>query len=84
MFRTGQVLANFWSPEFNTLLEDAQTAMDPKKRLEIYAKAGRLFMDEDMAISLYQQIDNYGVNRNLEWAARSDERIEGYNMAWKK
>ena len=84
MFRTGQVLANFWSPEFNSLLEDGQTTMDPKKRLEIYAKADRLFVDEGMAISLYQQIDNYGVSRNLQWQARPDERIEGFSMAWKK
>jgi len=83
MFRTGQVLANYWNPEFNNLLEDGQTNMDPKKRLQIYAKAGRIFMDDAPVISLYQQIDNYGVSRKLQWTARPDERIEGFSISLK-
>jgi len=57
--------------------------MDPKKRLELYSKASRFFIDDAPAIPLYQQIDNYGVSRRLQWTARPDERIEGYNMAIK-
>lgn len=41
MFRTGQVLANYWNPDFNAVLEEGQTNMDPKKRLAAYSKAGR-------------------------------------------
>jgi peptide/nickel transport system substrate-binding protein len=83
MFRTGQVLANYWNPDFNALLEEGQTTMDPKKRLAAYAKAGRFFIDDAPAICLYQQIDSYGVSRKLDWKARPDERIEGFSMAWK-
>jgi len=83
MFRTGQLLANYWNPDFNALLDDAQTSMDPKKRQEFYAKASRFFIEDAPAIPLYQQIDNYGVSRRLQWTARSDERIEGYNIAIK-
>ena len=83
MFKTGELLANYWNSDFNALLEDGQTTMDPKKRIEIYSKVERLFLEDAPAISLYQQIDNYGVNRKLNWTARSDERLEGYNMSWK-
>ncbi|MBI4574399.1 MAG: ABC transporter permease subunit [candidate division NC10 bacterium] len=45
---------------------------------------GRIvFLDDPPAIPLYQQIDNYGVSRKLQWTARSDERIEGFTMALK-
>jgi peptide/nickel transport system substrate-binding protein len=84
MFRTGELLANYWNTEFNTLLDDARTITDQKKRQEMYSKAAKIFMEDAPVISLYQQIDNYGVSRKLEWAARSDERIEGYNMAVKQ
>jgi len=83
MFRTGQVLANYWNPEFNTLLDEAQTTMDAKKREQIYFKVAKIWMEDPPAISLYQQIDNYGVNRKLDWNARPDERIDGFSMAVK-
>ena len=83
MFRTGQLLANYWNPDFNMLLDDAQTDMDPKKRLQMYSKASRFFLDDPPAIPLYQQIDNYGVSRKLQWTARPDERIEGFNISIK-
>jgi peptide/nickel transport system substrate-binding protein len=84
MFRTGQILANYWNPEFNNLLEEGQTNMDPKKRLQAYYRADRIFVEDGAAIPLYQQIDNYGVNRNIQWTARPDERIEGFNMSLKQ
>jgi len=83
MFHTGQILANYWNPDFNALLDEAQTNMDPKKRLQLYAKADRFYIDDAPAICLYQQIDNYGVSRRLQWTARSDERIEGFSIAIK-
>ncbi len=83
IFRPGDLLANHWNSELNTLLDDARSITDQKKRLEIYAKVAKIFMEDAPAISLYQQIDNYGVSRKVEWTARSDERIEGYAMAVK-
>jgi peptide/nickel transport system substrate-binding protein len=84
MFRTGQILANYWNPEFNNLLEQGQTTMDPKKRQQIYSKADKIFVEDAPCISLYQQIDNYGVNKRVQWTARSDERIEGFNISLKQ
>ena len=83
MFQTGEPLANYWNPEFNALLDDARTITDQKKRQAMYSKIDKIFIDDAPVISLYQQIDNYGVSRKLDWTARSDERLEGYNMSLK-
>lgn len=84
MFRSGQVLANYWNPEFNALVDEAQSTMDPKKREQLYFKVAKIWMEDPPAISLYQQIDNYGVNRRLDWDARPDERLDGFSMAVKQ
>jgi hypothetical protein len=49
----------------------------------MYSKASRFVLDDPPAIPLYQQIDNYGVSRKLQWTARPDERIEGFNISIK-
>jgi peptide/nickel transport system substrate-binding protein len=84
MFRTNQILANYWNPDFNALLEEGQTNMDQKKRQQAYFKADRIFIEDAPCIPLYQQIDNYGVSRRLQWTARPDERIEGFSIAIKQ
>jgi peptide/nickel transport system substrate-binding protein len=82
-FRTGEILANYGNPEVTTLLDAARSTMDQQKRQESYSKVGKILLEDAPLISLYQQIDNYGVSRNVDWTARSDERIEGYSMALK-
>jgi len=87
MFRTGELLASSWNTEFDNFLDDARSTTDRKKRLEMYSKVARIFIEDAPVISLYQslyqQIDNFGVSRKVEWAARPDERIEGFSMAMK-
>jgi len=82
-FRTGELHANYGNPECNTLLDAARSTMDQQKRQEMYFKVGKILIEDAPVISLYQQIDNYGVSRKVEWTARSDERIFGYDMALK-
>ena len=82
-FRTGEVLANSGNAEITALLDAARSTMDRAQRQEIYFKVGRLLHEDAPVLSLYQQIDNYGVNRRVEWSARSDERIYGVDMTLK-
>ncbi|HTU01061.1 MAG TPA: ABC transporter substrate-binding protein, partial [Candidatus Sulfotelmatobacter sp.] len=82
-FHTGQIQANYGNPECDKLLDEARSTMDQHKRQEDYSKVGKILLDDAAVLTLYQQIDNYGVNRRLEWAARSDERILGFEMALK-
>jgi peptide/nickel transport system substrate-binding protein len=84
LFRTGSNLSNYHNPDFDGMVDQAQTMMDEKKRLEIYHRINKLWLEEAAAVPLYQQLDLYGANRRLTWKARSDERIKAYDMSLKQ
>jgi peptide/nickel transport system substrate-binding protein len=81
LFRTGGVFVNYHNPEFDRLVDEAQTIMDEKKRLEQYHRINRIWVDDAAAMPLYQQLDLYGANKRLQWKARGDERIKAYEMS---
>jgi peptide/nickel transport system substrate-binding protein len=83
LFRSGSNLSNYHNPDFDGMVDQAQTMMDEKKRLELYHRINRLWIEEAAAVPLYQQLDLYGANRRLTWKARSDERIKAYDMSLK-
>jgi peptide/nickel transport system substrate-binding protein len=83
LFRSGNIFVNWHNEDFNQMVDEAQTIMEPKKRLEQYHRINKLWIEEMPAIPLYQQIDLYGANRRLAWKARSDELIRAYDMAIK-
>ena len=83
LFRSGNILANYHNEEFNRAVDEAQTIMDEKKRLEQYQRINRLWIDDAAAVPLYQQVDLYGVGKRVTWKARSDERLRGFDMALK-
>ena len=66
------------------MIDQAQTTMDAKKRLELYHKINRLWIEDAAAMPLYQQLDLYGATRRMVWKARGDEGIKGYDMAVKE
>src|SRR5262249_27868451 len=81
LFRSGSVQANYNNAEVDRLVDEARTTMDGKKRLALYHRLGRIFIEDIPAIPLYQQVDLYGVAKRLVWKARSDEVIRVYDMA---
>ena len=44
LFRSGTVFANYHNPEFDRLVDEAQTIMDEQKRLEQYHRINRLWL----------------------------------------
>jgi peptide/nickel transport system substrate-binding protein len=84
LFKTPGIFVNWHNEEFNRMFEEAQAIMDEKKRLEQYHRINRLWVEEMPAVPLYQQIDLYGVNRRLNWKARSDEVIQAFTMSLKE
>ena len=64
-------------------LAQTSTSSCEKKRLEQYHRINRLMVEDLPFVPLYQQVDLYGVNKRLEWKARSDEVIRAYDMAVK-
>ncbi len=74
LFRTGSNLGNYHNPDFDGMVDQAQTMMDEKKRLEIYHRINKLWIEEMPAVPLYQQMDLYGASRRLNWKARREHR----------
>jgi peptide/nickel transport system substrate-binding protein len=79
LFRSGSPQSNYYSPEFDALVDEAQTAVDPKRRLELYARAQRMMLDDGAVLPLYQQMDIYGVSKRVNFQALSSEQLVG---AW--
>jgi peptide/nickel transport system substrate-binding protein len=83
LFHSGRILSNYHNADFDGMVDQAQTVMDPKKRLELYHKINRLWMEDAAAMPLYQQLDLYGATKRMVWKARGDKSIKGYDMAVK-
>jgi peptide/nickel transport system substrate-binding protein len=84
LFRTGSNLGNYHNPDFDGMVDQAQTMMDDKQRLALYHKINRLWIEDAAAVPLYQQLDLYGASKRLAWKARSDELIKAYDMSFKE
>src|SRR5437899_2885754 len=83
LFKSPGIFVNWLNEDFNRMLDEAQTIMDDKKRLEQYHRINRLWVEEMQAVPLYQQVDLYGVSKRLNWKARSDEVLQAYTMSLK-
>ena len=81
LFKSPNIFVNWHNEDFNGMVEEAQTTMDEKKRLALYHRINKLWIEETPAVPLYQQIDLYGASKRLNWKARSDELIRAYDMA---
>ena len=84
LMRTAQRLSNYSNPKLDALIDQGATTMDPKKRQKIYSEAMKLIHEDVPWVWAYQQVDIYGVNERVNWKARMDERLEVFNMSFKK
>ncbi len=83
LFRSGSLLSNYHNPDFDRMVDEAQTIMDEKKRLEQYHRISKLWIEDAAVAPLYQQLDLYGASKRLNWKARSDERIVAVDISLK-
>jgi peptide/nickel transport system substrate-binding protein len=84
LFRSGSLLSNYHNADLDGLVDEAQRTMDEKKRLELYHRINKLWIEDAAAVPLYQQLDLYGASKRLNWKARSDELIKAYDMSLKE
>jgi peptide/nickel transport system substrate-binding protein len=83
LFRSGSLLCNYYNADMDGMIDQAQTMMDEKQRLALYHRINKLWIEDQAAVPLYQQIDLYGASKRLNWKARSDELIKAYDMSLK-
>jgi peptide/nickel transport system substrate-binding protein len=70
-------------PDQNSLIEQGRSTLDPKVRMEAYAKLQKMVIDEAMDISLFAPHDVYGIHKDLNYTPRADEVIYLYEASWK-
>jgi len=63
-----------------TTTETTTTRAEPETRQEYLQRANLLLHEEAPWIFLNRQYSVYGVNTEVEWQARRDERIDAYEM----
>ena len=74
--------AYFWTPTLTAKINQARTTMNSKKRIALYKQIQAELFDEAPLIYLYQQVDNYGVSKELKgFQARGDERLVFWNVS---
>jgi peptide/nickel transport system substrate-binding protein len=79
--RSGLPFSNYFSQQFDQLIDEAQITTDSTRRRALYARAQRLVLDDAAVIPLYQQVDLYGVNRRLHFEALPSEHLVGIWMS---
>ncbi|MEO0561625.1 MAG: ABC transporter substrate-binding protein [Chloroflexota bacterium] len=67
---------NYTNDELTEIVLNARTSLDPAEREQLYSEALQIVYDELPWLILFQQFDIYGVDSNLEWAPRQDQKIE--------
>ena len=68
--------SNYVNEELNGLVATARTSLDPDERLQAYSRVQEIIHDEVPWLALFQQFDIYGVNAELDWQPRPDQKIE--------
>lgn len=71
----GEPISNFDDAEIQSLVVAAKQELDEAKRFELYERLNHLVHEKAPWLFLHQQIDLYGVNKALNWKARSDEGL---------
>jgi peptide/nickel transport system substrate-binding protein len=84
LMRTGKILSNVSFPQLDALIDQGISTMGKKKRQKIYSDAVKVIKDEVAWGWVYQQVDIYGVSERVSWKARTDERLVGFDMSFKK
>jgi peptide/nickel transport system substrate-binding protein len=62
---SGAQSSSYANPELDRMLEAARFEMDPEKRLALYRQSLLLIYDEVPGVFLYEQIEHYGVSKNV-------------------
>jgi peptide/nickel transport system substrate-binding protein len=67
----------YHNPEIYSLVQEAQSTMDPDKRKLLASQLQKRMFEEATHIFLYNQIDHYGVSKKVKgFKARPDDYMD--------
>lgn len=76
----GSNRCHYSNPEFDALIDEADSTADREKRRVILEKAARMIVDDCGIIPLYFQEDLYGKKDTVVFEPRADKYILAYDM----
>ncbi len=76
--------AYYHNPEYDALLAQGRSVVDPAQRRAFYAKATQVFCDDAGVLFLYTQPATFGVSRRVTWHARGDDWVRAWDIDLKK
>lgn len=80
LLSSGAHNSNYSSPELDRLLEAARFEMDQEKRKAIYHQGLLLIHDDVPGVYLYEQVERYGINRNvLNFPPPADTELKSWD-----
>ncbi len=83
LLTTNGALTSYSNDRVDKLMNEAQNMPDGDKRKSKLQQVNKILHDQAPWIYLNQQYSVYGVNSQLQWKARTDERIEAYAISKK-
>ncbi len=83
LLHSGSAWSQTRNADLDGLLDEARICLDPEKRVELYAKADKIILDESYILPLYQVAYIYGANKHLVWTPTPDESLFLNRMRWK-
>jgi peptide/nickel transport system substrate-binding protein len=82
-FHTGEPNAYNTSKEMDAWLDEARSAVDAKKRRELYSRLQRFIVDQAYWAPMYAQYTIEAVSNKLNYEASSDEIMRIFAATWK-
>ncbi|WP_433624996.1 ABC transporter substrate-binding protein [Halomicrococcus sp. NG-SE-24] len=83
LLTTDGALTSYSNDRVDRLMQEAQNMSDGDQRKQKLQQANKILHDQAPWIFLNRQYSVYGVNQELQWKPRRDERINAYEISQK-
>lgn len=84
LFTEDAPYSGFSDPEVADAINKAIPIFDPAERKEAFGKIEQMLVDKAAWIPLWQQVNLYAVDKDLNFEPRADETLQAFEMSWSK
>ncbi len=82
LFQSKSSWSKYANPEYDQVVEQARSVIDPKARLAAYHRAFEILERDVPGIGLYQNVAIYGARKQLKWTPTPNEAMFVKDMSW--